>query len=124
MRLNTKTIAIVLIPAILGLAAGSARAIPEAGGFFTQGPGQVNFLQANETGYGFGTLDTEIAFSLASNPGTYMGFQLRNDANGPAHQAMFELLREGFANNIPVATDVDFPAGSPNGTARRVWWAR
>ena len=49
-----------------------------------------------------------------------MGFQLRNDANLPARQAMFSLLRDAFVNNLPVTADFLIDTGKKNGTAIRI----
>jgi len=48
------------------------------------------------------------------------GFQLRNDDNLPARNAMFSLLRDAFVNNLTVITDYLIDPGKQNGIAIRV----
>jgi hypothetical protein len=55
----------------------------------------------------------------AINDGAY-GFQLRNDGNLPARQAMFSLLRDAFVNNLPVTADYLIDPGKNNGVAIRI----
>jgi hypothetical protein len=86
--------------------------------------GKIVFLRAHDLGTGYGPpndqLDVEAVFILnAISDGAY-GFQLRNDANLPARQAMFSLLRDAFVNNLPVTTDFLIDTGKKNGTAIRV----
>lgn len=86
--------------------------------------GKIVFLRANDLGTEYGPpsdqLDVEAVFILNSlSEGAY-GFQLRNDDNLPARQAMFSLLREAFANNFTVIADYDIDPGKINGTAFRV----
>ena len=62
--------------------------------------GKIVFLRAHDLGTAYGPpndqLDVEAVFILnAINEGAY-GFQLRNDDNLPARQAMFSLLRDAF----------------------------
>jgi hypothetical protein len=86
--------------------------------------GKIVFLRAHDLGTKYGPpsdqLDVEAVFILNSfGEGAY-GFQLRNDDNLPARQAMFSLLREGFANNFTVIADYLIEPGRINGTAFRV----
>jgi hypothetical protein len=86
--------------------------------------GKIIFLRANDLGTGYGPpndfLDVEAEFILNSlGEGAY-GFQLRNDDNLPARQAMFSLLREAFAHNFTVIADYLIEPGRINGTAIRV----
>jgi hypothetical protein len=86
--------------------------------------GKIVFLRAHDLGTGYGPpsdfLDVEAVFILnAFGEGTY-GFQLRNDDNLPARQAMFSLLREAFVNNFTVMADYFIDPGRINGTAIRV----
>jgi hypothetical protein len=86
--------------------------------------GKIVFLLAEDLAYGYGPpsdqLDVEAVFILNSfGEGAY-GFQLRNDDNLPARQAMFSLLREAFANNFTVIADYLIEPGRINGTAIRV----
>lgn len=71
--------------------------------------GKIVFLRANDLGTGYGPpndfLDVEAVFILNSlGDGSY-GFQLRNDDNLPARQAMFSLLSEAYAHNFTVIAD-------------------
>jgi len=86
--------------------------------------GKIIFLRAHDLGTHYGPpsdqLDVEAVFILnAFGEGAY-GFQLRNDDNLPARQAMFSLLREAFANNFTVIVDYWIDPGKMNGTAFRV----
>jgi hypothetical protein len=86
--------------------------------------GNVVFLRAHDLGTGFGPptdqLDVEAVFSLNAIADGAMGFQLRNDNNLPARQAMFSLLRDAFVNNLPVTADYLIDPGKKNGIAIRV----
>lgn len=86
--------------------------------------GKIVFLRAHDLGTGYGPpndqLDVEAVFILnAIGDGAY-GFQLRNDGNLPARQAMFSLLRDAFVNNLPVTADYLIDPGKQNGIAIRV----
>jgi hypothetical protein len=86
--------------------------------------GKVVFLRAHDLGTRFGPptdqLDVEAVFCLnAISDGAY-GFQLRNDNNLPARQAMFSLLRDAFVNNLPVTADYNIDPGKKNGVAIRI----
>src|ERR1700729_3615127 len=86
--------------------------------------GKIIFLRAHDLGTKYGPpsdqLDVEAVFILNSlGEGAY-GFQLRNDDNLPARQAMLSLLREAFANNFTVIADYLIEPGRINGTAFRV----
>ena len=86
--------------------------------------GKIVFLRAHDPGTGFGppndALDVEAVFILNTITDGAMGFQLRNDANLPARQAMFGLLRDAFVNNLPVTADFLIDPGKKNGTAIRI----
>ena len=86
--------------------------------------GKIVFLRAHDLGTGFGPpndqLDVEAVFSLNSIADGAMGFQLRNDSNLPARQAMFSLLRDAFVNNLPVTADFLIDPGKKNGVAIRI----
>lgn len=86
--------------------------------------GKIVFLRAHDVGTKFGPpndqLDVEAVFILnAINEGAF-GFQLRNDNNLPARQAMFSLLRDAFVNNLPVTADFLVDTGKQNGVAIRI----
>lgn len=86
--------------------------------------GKIIFLRANDLGTGYGPpndfLDVEAVFILNSFGEGGYGFQLRNDDNLPARQAMFSLLGEAFAHNFTVIADYLIEPGKINGTAIRV----
>lgn len=86
--------------------------------------GKVVFLRAHDLGTGFGPpndqLDVEAVFCLNAISEGAFGFQLRNDNNLPARQAMFSLLRDAFVNNLPVTADFFIDPGKKNGTAIRI----
>lgn len=86
--------------------------------------GKIVFLRAHDLGTGYGPpndqLDVEAVFILNTLSDGAQGFQLRNDANFPARQAMFSLLRDAFVNNLPVTTDFLIDTGKKNGIAIRV----
>ncbi len=86
--------------------------------------GKIVFLRAHDLGTGYGppndALDVEAVFILnAIGDGAY-GFQLRNEDNLPARQAMFSLLRDAFVNNLPVTADYLIDSGKNNGIAIRI----
>ena len=86
--------------------------------------GKIVFLRAHDLGTGYGPpndeLDVEAVFILnAFGEGAY-GFQLRNDNNLPARQAMFSLLRDAFVNDLTVIADYLIDSGKENGVAIRV----
>jgi hypothetical protein len=86
--------------------------------------GKLVFLRAHDPGTKYGPpndqLDVEAVFILnAINDGAY-GFQLRNDGNLPARQAMFSLLRDAFVNNLAVTADFLIDPPKKNGVAIRI----
>jgi hypothetical protein len=86
--------------------------------------GKIVFLRAHDLGTGFGPpndqLDVEAVFCLNAIADGAFGFQLRNDNNLPARQAMFSLLRDAFVNNLPVTADFLIDTGKKNGVAIRI----
>jgi hypothetical protein len=86
--------------------------------------GKIVFLRAHDLGTGFGPpndqLDVEAVFCLNAIAEGAFGFQLRNDNNLPARQAMFSLLRDAFVNNLPVTADFLIDTGKKNGVAIRI----
>jgi hypothetical protein len=86
--------------------------------------GKIVFLRAHDLGTRFGPpndqLDVEAVFCLNAIGDGAFGFQLRNDNNLPARQAMFSLLRDAFVNNLPVTADFLIDTGKKNGVAIRI----
>jgi hypothetical protein len=86
--------------------------------------GKIVFLRAHDLGTRFGPpndqLDVEAVFILNALSDGALGFQLRNDANLPARQAMFSLLRDAFVNNLTVIADFLIDPPKKNGVAIRV----
>lgn len=73
--------------------------------------GKVTFLRAHDVGSGWGPshdhLDVEAIVRLDAVPDMAFGFTLRTDTNRVAHAAMFDLLRDAFANNWTVRIDYE-----------------
>ena len=90
--------------------------------------GKIVFLRAHDLGTRFGPpndqLDVEAVFILNALSDGALGFQLRNDANLPARQAMFSLLRDAFVNNLTVIADFLIDPPKKNGVAIRVALSR
>ena len=65
--------------------------------------GRLTLLRVHDRGTKFGPptdqIDVEVVFKLNSHPDKAFGFTLRDDANGPAHRGMLDLLRSGFDHN-------------------------
>jgi hypothetical protein len=90
--------------------------------------GKIVFLRAHDLGTRFGPpndqLDVEAVFILNALTDGALGFQLRNDVNLPARQAMFSLLRDAFVNNLTVIADFLIDPPKKNGVAIRVALSR
>jgi hypothetical protein len=90
--------------------------------------GKIVFLRAHDLGTRFGPpndqLDVEAVFILNALSDGALGFQLRNDTNLPARQAMFSLLRDAFVNNLTVIADFLIDPPKKNGVAIRVALSR
>jgi hypothetical protein len=86
--------------------------------------GKITFLRAHDVGGAFGPasdrIDVEAVFILDSAHDSAYGFQLRNDTNRPAREAMFSLLRDALANDLHVIADALVEPGHKNGIAIRV----
>jgi hypothetical protein len=86
--------------------------------------GKITFLRAHDLGTAYGPpndqLDVEAVFMLNNMTSGAYGFQLRNDDNLPARQAMFSLLRDALVNNLPVTADYMIDTGKQNGIAIRI----
>ncbi len=87
--------------------------------------GQLSLLRVHDRGTGYGppndAIDVEVVVQFAGRPADAFGFQLRSDANGPAHQGMLELLRDAFNHAWIANIDHETPAGKHNGIILRVW---
>lgn len=92
-----------------------------------QSTGELTFLRVHDVGSGWGPasdfIDVEVVVKLSSVPDRAMGFQLREDNNGPARQGMLDVLRDAFNNDWKVTMDysIDLDAGKKNGVVRRAW---
>ena len=86
--------------------------------------GKIVFLRAHDVGTAYGPpndqLDVEAVFILDSLTEGAYGFQLRDDENLAAREAMFSLLREAFVHQLMVITDYLIEPGRKNGIAIRV----
>jgi hypothetical protein len=87
--------------------------------------GRLTLLRVHDLGTNFGppndVLEAEVVIALDTEPSRFFGFQLRNDANLPVRQAMFDLLRDAFARNLPVSIDFRQVPGKNNNLLFRVW---
>ena len=88
--------------------------------------GRITLLRVHEVGTKYGPatdqIDVEVIVWLDRQPGRAFGFQLRNDANGPAHQDMLGLLQQAFDRRETVT--IDYDQASPerkNSLLFRVW---
>lgn len=92
-----------------------------------QSSGRLSFLRVHETRTRYGPptdqIDVEVIFGLEGKTGAF-GFQLRDDAFGPARRAMLDLLRDAFSNGWVVHTDYEIEDGRKNGIVIRVWLTR
>jgi hypothetical protein len=86
--------------------------------------GKITFLRAHDVGTAYGPpsdqLDVEAVFILDSAPDSAYGFQLRDDSNRPAREAMFSLLREALVHDLNVIADFLVEPGHKNGIAIRI----
>lgn len=90
--------------------------------------GRVTYLRVNAKGSGYGPpndfIDVEVVIKLDTSPNEAYGFQLRSNNEGPARQAMLELLRYAFEANCPVSLDVYLNSGKKHGIIHRVMISR
>ena len=112
---------LAVLVAVAGLELISAS---QAWAGLVESKGRITFLRVNDVGTGFGPptdfIDVEIVVQIDSQPGKSFGFQLRNDNNRPAREGMLELLRDAFANNLPVLIDYNITPPKMNGLIIRV----
>jgi hypothetical protein len=87
--------------------------------------GQLSLLRVHERGSKYGPpvdqIDVEVVVQFRNRPNEAFGFQLREDAEGPAREGMLGLLRDGFNHGWTVTIDYDISPGHKNGVAVRVW---
>jgi hypothetical protein len=86
--------------------------------------GKVTFLRAHELGTKFGPaddqIDVEAVVKLDTHPDLAFGFEMRDDNRGPAHRAMFDLLRDAFQSGARVTIDYNITDLKHNGVIVRV----
>jgi hypothetical protein len=87
--------------------------------------GRLSLLRVHDLGTEYGPpsdqIDVEVVVQFEGRPADAYGFQLRDDANGPARRGMLDLLRDGFNNGHTVSIDYNAPPGAHNGVIMRVW---
>lgn len=111
-------------PPILGLflPADEVQAAP-ALGVIRQVSGKITFLRVHQLGSGYGPptdfIDVEVVLKLDTQPGKAFGFQLRNDAQLPAHKGMLQVIRSAFEEDATVTIDYD-DLGQNNSVLLRV----
>ena len=87
--------------------------------------GKISLLRVHDRGTAYGPptdrIDVEVVMQFVGRPADAFGFQLRDDAGGPARQGMLDLLRDAFNYGWIANIDYDIPAGKHNGTIIRTW---
>jgi len=89
--------------------------------------GLVSFLRVHQLLSGYGPaddrIDGEVVFKVEGRPDEAFGFKLRDDPDGPSHEAMFSLLKLAYLHRLTVWFDYvrDTAAGKRNGRIVRVW---
>ncbi len=87
--------------------------------------GRLSLLRVHDRGTKFGPpsdqIDVEVVIAFTNRPNAFFGFQLRQDANGPAREGMLGLLRDGFNHNWIVHVDFDQQPNRHNSVLFRVW---
>jgi hypothetical protein len=90
--------------------------------------GQLSLLRVHDRGTKYGPpadqIDVEVVVQFAGRPNDAFGFQLRDDANGPARDGMLALLRDGFTYGWVVHIDYEITPPRKNGVILRVWLTR
>jgi hypothetical protein len=87
--------------------------------------GQISLLRVHDRGTAYGPptdrIDVEVVIQFVGRPAEAFGFQLRDDAFGPARQGMLDLLRDAFNHGWTAHIDFDIAAGKHNGQIIRTW---
>ena len=87
--------------------------------------GKLSLLRVHDLGTEYGppgdAIDVEVVVQFEGRKADAFGFQLRDDANGPARRGMLDLLRDGFTHGHSVSIDYDAAPGAHNGVIMRVW---
>lgn len=87
--------------------------------------GQLSLLRVHERGSAFGPasdrIDVEVIVKFVGRPADAFGFKLRSDANLPAREGMFGLLRDAFNHGWTANIDHETPSGKHHGIIVRVW---
>lgn len=87
--------------------------------------GQISLLRVHDLGTAYGPptdrIDVEVVIQFAGRPADAFGFQLRDDANGPARQGMLDILRDAFNHGWTAHVDFEIAAGRHNGQIIRAW---
>jgi hypothetical protein len=87
--------------------------------------GTISLLRVHDRGTAYGPpsdrIDVEVVIQFVGRPADAFGFQLRDDANGPARQGMLDLLRDAFNHGWRAWIDYEIQPGKKNGTIIRTW---
>lgn len=130
-RAGTYRAQITAIDRVLGSARGNAEITASLMRYRDSTAGVINDLSVREVDLppfpddpsNTNPIDTEAIVNLANQPEgkpSTFGFQLRNDKNRPAHQAMYDLLRDAFNSHQPVIIDYTIASGNHTGEINRV----
>jgi len=69
--------------------------------------GKIIFLRVHRCGTRYAEMDTEVVVKLNTDPNRTYSFQLRQNGELPAHQAMFQLLRDAFRSDWNVQLEYE-----------------
>ena len=98
---------------------------PSVAADLLQTSGKLSFLRVHQLGSKYGPpqdqIDAEVVVKFTNQSDKAFGFQLRENAQGPAHRAMLDILRDAFENDWPVTIDYLIDPGKKNGLILRVW---
>ena len=85
---------------------------------------KVTFLRVHELGSGFGPshdfIEVEVVFKVDRERDMAFGFKLRDNAAGPANQAMLDVLRDAFNYNHTINVVYEAQRGKKHGTLLRI----